>query len=104
MLTRLSLLLWLSQTFSRQNCKGEECVFTWCLCHREDGVKAVGKGTKSVIIVKKYDCTTLEELVLYTNSCRSLVTHQSLSGQFLQKSQVRFQSLILRYLSTHYLA
>ena len=44
MMATPSLLLWPSQRDSRQNCKGEEYVYTWCLRHREDGAKAVRKG------------------------------------------------------------
>ena len=85
MLTRLSLLQWLSQTFSRQNCKGEECVVTRFMCHKENEVRAVGKDSKTVNIVEYPDCTAVKELVLDSNSCRSLVTLRSHPRQYLQK-------------------
>ena len=105
MIAPLSSLLWTKQNFFRQDCEDEESVFTWWKHHREDSVKGVRKGTKTVnIMLNKSDCTTLVELVLQTISCNSLKTLQSLSGQFLPKTQVRFQRLKFSYLSTHNLA
>ena len=78
------MLQWLSQTFSRQNCKGEECVVIRFMCHKENEVRAVGKDSKTVNIVKDPNCTAVEELVLYSISCRLLVTHRSHYSLHLQ--------------------